>query len=166
MALVDCTIIVEPNNVAVSVAAAPTVQVSPAINEVQVQGAAGIRGPKGDKGEAVSTQSYEAGANLSGHRAVRISAGLAYYCDAANPAHLGKCIGITTGAVVAGEVATVQTIGPMTESSWTWAEGAVFVGTNGSLTQSLAGLAFIQQVGVALSATSIDINPQLSILIS
>lgn len=39
MALVDCTVIVHPNDAVVSPAAAAT---------VQVLGAAGIRGPKGD----------------------------------------------------------------------------------------------------------------------
>ena len=124
----------------------------------------GPQGPKGEPGDI--SQIHEAATNLSGHRAIRIAAGLAYYCDGTDSAHTGRCIGITQGAVSAGDDATVQTVGLMTEPSWTWTEGPVYVGANGVLTQSLAGLAFIQQVGLAVSATSIDINPQLPILIS
>lgn len=166
MALVDCTVTVHPNDVVVSTTAAASVQVSPVVNEVQVLGAAGIRGPKGEKGEATLTRTHEAGTHLSGHRAIRVSNGLAYTADGTNAAHAGRCIGITTGAVVQGADATIQTVGTITEPSWTWNDGAVFVGANGVLTQSLSGLAFVQQIGVATSPTSIDINPQLPILIS
>lgn len=124
----------------------------------------GPQGPKGDPGD--SSQAHEAGENLSGHRAIRVAAGLAYYCDGTDASHTGRCIGITTGAVLAGADATVKTVGLMTEPSWTWTEGPVFVGASGQLTQSLAGLSFIQQVGMAVSATSIDVNPQLPIRIS
>lgn len=163
MALVDCTVTVHPNDTVVSTSAAATVQVSPVVNEVQVQGAAGIRGPKG---EATSTQTHQAGTDLSGHRAVRVSGGLAYVADAGSKSHAGRCIGITTGAVTQGSVATIQTVGIMTEPSWSWAEGPIFVGAEGVLTQSVTGLKFIQQVGVSTSPTQIDINPQLPIVIS
>lgn len=124
----------------------------------------GPQGAKGDPGDI--SQIHEAGENLSGHRAIRVAAGLAYYCDGTNSAHTGLCIGITAGAATAGDDATVQTVGLMTEPSWTWTEGPVFVGASGILTQSLSGLAFIQQVGIATSATTLDINPQLPIRIS
>ncbi len=164
MALVDCTILVEPSQVAISLASAPTVQVAPVTANIVVEGLAGIRGPQGLPGIATSTDQYEAGQALSGHRAVRIRGGLAYYCDAAQTSDAGKAIGITVGAVLQGGLATVQTLGKLTEPSWNWNEGPVFVGPNGVLTQSTAGQAFTQQVGVAVSATSIDINPQLAII--
>jgi hypothetical protein len=109
-------------------------------------------------------QTYTAGTNLSGHRAVKIHLGTAVYCDAASASDAGKAIGITTGAALQGEQATVQIMAQMTEPSWTWTEGPVYVGAAGGLTQTVTDLAFIQQIGVAGSATSIDINPQLSIL--
>lgn len=126
----------------------------------------GPQGPKGNTGESVTTQTHKAGANLSGHRAIRVSGGLAHVADGTNAAHAGRCIGISTGAAVQGDDVTVQTAGAITEPGWTWTDGPVFVGADGILMQSLAGLAFVQQIGVATSATSIDINPQLPILIS
>ena len=47
MALVDCTILVDPSQVAVSLAAAPTVQVTPVTANIVVEGLVGIRGPSG-----------------------------------------------------------------------------------------------------------------------
>lgn len=48
MALVDCTILVDPSQVAVSLAAAPTVQVTPVTANIVVEGLVGIRGPAGE----------------------------------------------------------------------------------------------------------------------
>lgn len=166
MALVDVSISVDPSNVVVSSGAAQGISVSQVPNNINVAGAPGIRGPKGEDGQAVNIQTFEAGANLSGHRAIRVSAGLAYVCDGATAAHAGRCIGVSTGAAAQGDATLIQTIGVLTEPSWSWIEGPVFVGADGILTQSLAGLAFIQQVGVAVSSTTVDINPQLPILIS
>lgn len=126
----------------------------------------GPQGPKGDTGESVTTQTHEAGTNLSGHRAIRVSNGLAYVADGSNAAQAGRAIGISTGAALLGDDVTIQTAGSITEPSWSWTDGPVFIGVNGILTQSLVGLAFVQQVGVSTSATSLDINPQLPILIS
>jgi hypothetical protein len=50
MALVDCTIRVDPSQVVVSTSTAPTVTVSPVTAEIVVEGLAGIRGPKGEAG--------------------------------------------------------------------------------------------------------------------
>ena len=169
MALVDCTVTVHPNDTVVSTTAATSVQVSAAVNEVQVQGAAGIRGPKGEKGdpgEGFVTQAHPAGTTLSGHRALRVSGGLAYICDGADRVQAGRCIGIGLNAALEGDDVTIQTAGSVSEPSWNWSEGAVFVGVNGTLTQSLLGLAFIHQLGVATSPTQIDINPVSPILIS
>lgn len=126
----------------------------------------GPQGAKGDAGEATVTQSHEAATNLSGHRAIRVAAGLAYVCDGSNASHVGRAIGISTGAATAGDDVSVQTAGILTESSWSWTDGPVYVGASGVLTQSFAGLAYVHQIGMAVSATQIDINPLSPILIS
>jgi hypothetical protein len=207
MALVDCTVLVDPTQVVVSTGISativvspvtttivatgdPTVQlpphdipvsqitvsedvttsiiVEPVTTTVEVTGLAGIRGPQGEPGpagEGVVSQVHEAATNLSGHRAIRVVSGLAYVCDGSNASHAGRCIGISTGAVVAGDDVNIQTSGLLTEPSWNWADGPVYVGASGVLTQSLAGLAYIHQIGLAVSATQIDINPLSPILI-
>lgn len=111
-----------------------------------------------------TAQTYEAGENLSANRVVRVSNTLAYLCDAATSAHAGTVIGLTTGAALTGATATVQTAGLVQELTWTLTEGPVYVGADGQLTQTVTGLAFVQQIGVAISATQINIHPQLAIL--
>lgn len=51
MALVDTTIVVDPSNIIVSsVGTSSGITVSPVVEQIEVLGAAGIRGPKGDSG--------------------------------------------------------------------------------------------------------------------
>lgn len=131
------------------------------IIEVAQQGPRGIQGIPGPAGGSVIQ--VVAGETLSGHRAIRLSNGLAYYCDAANLAHAGTGIGVSTGAALIGETVNVQTLGTLSEPSWTWNDGPIYVGTNGQLTQSITGL-FMQQIGVATNATAMNINAQLSVI--
>jgi len=131
------------------------------IIEVAQQGPQGIQGIPGPAGG--STIQVVAGETLSGHRAIRLSHGLAYTCDAANLAHAGTGIGVSTGAALIGETVNVQTLGTLNEPSWTWNDGPIYVGNNGQLTQSITGL-FMQQMGVATNATAMNINPQLTVI--
>ena len=135
-------------------------------NLITTLGIPGPQGAKGEAGDAVVTQIHEAATNLSGHRAIRVVAGLAYVCDGGNASHVGRAIGVSTGAATAGFDVSVQTAGILTESGWAWTDGPVYVGASGVLTQSLSGLAYIHQIGIAVSATQIDINPLSPILIS
>lgn len=131
--------------------------------EVIVAGVQGPPGPRGEIGPAGgSAFTAPAGETLSGHRVVQLIDGQAYYCDADNPDHAGTAIGLTTGAALIGDEATIQTLGNLIEPSWSWTPGPVYLGSQGQLTQTPAGM-FLQQIGVALSTTSININPQLAI---
>lgn len=126
--------------------------------------APGPQGPKGDPGDAADTPTFESGESISAKRVIRVDGDLAYYADATNGAHAGKAIGISVGAASIGDTVTVRMTGMIDEPTWTLTEGPVYVGANGALTQSVTGLAFVQQIGVAVSATQININPQLAIL--
>jgi hypothetical protein len=104
-----------------------------------------------------------AGENLSGHRAIRSHLGLAYYCNALDTAHAGTAIGVSTGAALVGDPVNVQTLGNLTEPSWDWRDGLVSVGENGQLTQTITGV-FMQQIGVAVNQTELNINPQQAVI--
>lgn len=125
-------------------------------------------GPQGPPGAAGSAEAstFVAGENISGHALIKVVGGLAYQCDAATLGDAGKAIGIATGAVSVGGTVSVQQGGQMTEPSWAWTEGPVYVGSNGFLTQTVSGLTYLQQIGIALSATSVDIHPQLAIILT
>lgn len=100
-----------------------------------------------------------AGEALSGHRAVRFNAGSAFYADrtAANAAHAA---GITTGAAAMGAAVGVQIDGELTEPSWTWAPGPVWLGLTGFLTQVIPTSGSIVRIGTAKTATTIIVEPQ------
>lgn len=142
----------------------PSIQITEIKPELKIelvgpQGSQGIPGPAGG-----SIIQKEAGEILSGHRAVRISNNLVYYCDATNINHVGTVVGVTTSAATVGSIVNIQMLGNLIESGWGWNESAVFVGINGQLTQDLTGMLFVQQIGVAVSSTELNINPQLAVL--
>lgn len=158
--IIDSVVSVESvETVTSEVVEAETITVE--IIEVAQQGPRGIQGIPGPAGGSVVQ--VIAGETLSGHRAIRLSNGLAYYCDAMNLAHVGTGIGVSTGAALINETVNVQTLGTLSEPSWTWIDGPIYVGANGQLTQSITGL-FIQQIGVATNATAMNINAQLSVI--
>ncbi len=101
-----------------------------------------------------------AGASLGGHRVVAIIGGVAVYADKDTPSHRGAVRGITTQAVSNGGTTRVQVLGPMVEPSFAFAAGPVYVGSNGSLTQTVPTTGFLQQVAYAETATNIFVDPQ------
>lgn len=105
-----------------------------------------------------------AGVSLSALRAVTTnSSGEAVY---ASNDTLGNAqvVGITMGAASSGAQIGVKTFGPMSDASWNWTKGAVYLGTNGQLTQTApSGGAIIVQVGRALTATQLFVDVDTTI---
>jgi hypothetical protein len=136
------------------------------IGRVGPQGARGPAGADGLSGGANLTGT--AGGNISGHKVVRYdNAGLVQLADASILTHANKAVGITTGATTTGAEVTIQNGDLMVHNGWSWTiDTPVFLGTNGSLTQSTSGLAFTQVIGIANSATSITINIQPAIILA
>ena len=128
--------------------------------EVALQGPPGPPGAAGLSGGAGMTAI--AGEALGGHRAVVLdAAGAAFYADRATPAHFGRVAGITTGAAIIGASVSLARTGVLTEPSWAWTANApVFLGLTGLLTQIVPATGFLQVVGVALSATTLFVNPR------
>lgn len=105
-----------------------------------------------------------AGASLSALRAVTTNpSGEAVY---ASNDTLGNAqvVGITLGAASSGEQVGVKTFGPITDAYWSWTKGAVYLGTNGQLTQTAPSSgAIIVQVGRALTATQLFVDVDTTI---
>jgi hypothetical protein len=136
-----------------------TVVVVPSPPIVVVPVGVGLQGPPGSPGDGpVAT----AGETLGGHRCVVIdAAGLAWYASGTNPAHLGRFAGVTLGAATAGAQAALARVGPVTEPSWAWTpDTPVFLSINGLLTQTVPTAGFLPVIGIALSPTSLFINPR------
>lgn len=112
-------------------------------------------GPQGPAGSVGYTG--VAGEDLSGQRVVTARDGLLYYADQASDVDIA---GITTGAALAGESVTLVPMGKVTEPSWAWTKGAVYLGTNGHLTQEAPMTGYLVRLGWAMDAHTILLQPE------
>lgn len=68
-------------------------------------------------------------------------------------------IGISTTSGNAGETITVKTSGQLTDASWSWTKGTIYLGSNGVLTQTApSNGSIIVHVAKAITATTIIID--------
>lgn len=68
-------------------------------------------------------------------------------------------IGISTTSGNAGETITVKTSGQLTDESWSWTKGTIYLGSNGVLTQTApSNGSIIVHVAKAITATTIIID--------
>lgn len=122
----------------------------------------GLPGPVGPPGPVGGSGLGTASRPLSGHRVVTpLEDGSLDYASNDNPGHLAAPLWVTaTAAGTGGEIEFVV-IGLMTEPSWSWTPGPVYLGVNGVLTQTppaAPAAAFLAQVGFATSATSLFVD--------
>lgn len=105
-----------------------------------------------------------AGVSLSALRAVTTNpSGQAVYASTDTLGN-AQVVGITMSAAGAGEQVGVKTFGTMSDAGWNWTKGAVYLGTNGQLTQTAAtGGAISVQVGRALTATQLFVDVDTTI---
>lgn len=127
----------------------------------------GTQGPPGPPGPSGLVNNALAGATLSGHRAVKFDGqSRLVYVDGTDVADIGKVIGVTTGAAVAGDVGYYQGAGEHIEPTWNWTPGLpVFFGAAGVLTQTPPTSGFMQVVGRAVTPTKLflRIEPALAL---
>ena len=128
------------------------------IIEVPERGLPGVAGASG-----ASTIERIAGQILGGHRAVWINAGQAFYASADDLTSSELVAGITTMAVSSGDSVVIQNAGEITEPSWNWSQGVVYLGLNGQLTQTPPSSGVNTEIGVALSATKLLVRIQRAI---
>ena len=101
---------------------------------------------------------------IHGRRAVSAALGLVYHPALATPADGVNVYGIAANAAVDGDTVEVHTQGPMTDASWTWVAGPVYVADEGVLSQTAPTMGWIVTVGMAIAPDTIDIHIQLPIL--
>ena len=140
-----------------------TIRVSSETTVVRISGSVGPSGPPGSAGATYLT--ITAGEDLGGHRAVVLSAGQAVYADNTAAAHANRVIGITTGAATSGSGATIQSAGELTGMTGLTVDAPIYLSTAGTLTQTAPTTGFIQQLGIALSATAMLVEIQPAIIL-
>lgn len=159
------TVVVDASRVQIVETLGETIELTQRVVEVVSAGVQGPAGPAGAPGTGGSSSvTYTAGEALGGHRGVLVDTGVAYYADSSVVADIGKLVGITTGAVSMGADAVVLTSGEITEPSWTWVPGPVYLGLTGLLTQTPPATGFIQVVGIAMTATVLLVRIQDPVL--
>lgn len=131
------------------------------------QGPAGAQGAQGiSAGAILRTVSTPVG----GHRLVVSIAGQVLYADPSNIAHMGKLLGITMGAAIAGGSVEIRSDGEVQEPSWSFVvDQPVYLGASGLPTQvvpSAPGAAFLQVIGFASASNRVLINPFQPITLS
>lgn len=86
------------------------------------------------------------------------SSGLAKYATTDTLAN-AVVIGISTTAANTGQNITIKTSGQITDASWNWAKGAIYLGANGALTQTApTGGSIVVHVAKAITATTLIID--------
>lgn len=130
-------------------------------------GIPGPPGPPGPAGSAALLAAGEATIPLSGHRVVTPGPdGMLGYASNDDPDHLAAPLWVTLGAAGAGAPVSALMIGPLTEPSWNWTPGPVYLGINGMLTQTpptAPAALFLAQVGAAIGPTTIIVDRSPSI---
>jgi len=119
------------------------------------RGLQGIPGPAG--GEAVQRL---AGEVISALQAVYELNGQVHLLDYRDDAHIDLLLGITLTAAGAGAPVNVQRSGVLEDSNWSWTPGRVWLGPDGSLTQTPPADGYCVLIGSATSATRLTLNLQ------
>lgn len=126
--------------------------------------AAGLRGPaglQGIPGPAGGTAfARTAGEILSALRVVYEIDQEVFYLDPDDEDHIDLLLGITLTAADIGTQVNVQRYGVIEDSAWNWSLGRVWLGANGTLTQTPPLFGFDVLIGYAVSPTRITLNIQ------
>lgn len=103
--------------------------------------------------------SLTAAVNLSALRAVTTDgSGNAVYASN-DTASNAVVVGITFTSALAGQSVQIKTSGIIEDAGWTWTKGPVFLGTNGTLTQTApTGGAVVVPIGRAIATTKLQID--------
>jgi len=132
------------------------------------QGVPGLTGPPGAAGSSAIFATGDAATSLSGHRVVTPNPdGTLRYATNDDIGDLFAPLWITTGAAASGDPADAIVFGPLIEPSWSWTPGPVYLGVNGTLTQTPPEppAVFLAQIAIATGPTAlfVDRNPSIKL---
>jgi hypothetical protein len=135
-------------------------------SEMTIEFPVSLVGPAGQDGADApgTTQTWEAGENLSAGRGVLILGGVALYFQPNNTAHRGLLYGITTTSATAGNDVNIQLLGEVTDPAFSFSTGSmIWVGSDGELFEAVQS-GTIQKAGIAVAADKIKIDFSIQIV--
>jgi hypothetical protein len=112
----------------------------------------------GDDAVSENTISAIAGENISIYRVVYIENDKVYLADKNTLTSRHKILGITIETQSINNLIDIKIAGSVTNASWNWNPGNVYVGSNGALTQVEPTSGYIVQIGIALNQTTVLID--------
>jgi hypothetical protein len=121
-------------------------------------------GPQGSTGISTGIVEVLAGEVVGGQRPVSLLGGQAYATDISSVESAITCIGVSLHAADAGATLRVQCGGLMTEPTWTWSNGPVYVSDTKTLTQTPPATGALIHVGIAQAPTGLVIEPAQPIM--
>lgn len=133
----------------------------PSTGSISVLESVGLKGDKGDPGEAY--RQYISSGSISGHRVVSLNAsGQVEYTNPTDKPSISRIVGVTLNAASLGGTLNVVKNSEVTEPSWNWnTNSAVYLAANGSLTQTVPtkqDVTFLVVVGFPISPTTLFVN--------
>jgi hypothetical protein len=110
---------------------------------------------------------FEAGEIVSALKVIRISAlGRAVKASSANLADINRAIAVAVTAAIQGQNLISVTAGEIENAFWNWMPSApIFLGLDGTLTQTPPDSGFLQIIGNAETATKMKVNIQQGVLL-
>lgn len=119
----------------------------------------GPAGPAGPAGPTGGTATVTAGENISALRVLRGHADGKYRLCRLQNDDFGTAICLSITAATADNPINVIYFGTHTDALWTWSVNTpIFLGANGSLTQTPSNTIYNQIVAIPISETVIKIN--------
>ncbi|PKM30241.1 MAG: hypothetical protein CVV07_07435 [Gammaproteobacteria bacterium HGW-Gammaproteobacteria-11] len=153
----DCYALEVERDYAVTVDAEPDVIV---ITDGE-QGPPGVTGEPGPAGGSAIQR--VAGVAISALQVVYEASGAVYPLSYLDDENIEFLLGIALTAADQGNPLNIQRSGVVNDSAWSWTPGPVWLGANGALTQTPPSDGFDVAIGVAVSATRLNLNLQFPI---
>ncbi|MEO5341106.1 MAG: hypothetical protein H7837_11430 [Magnetococcus sp. MYC-9] len=122
-----------------------------------------------DRVNSVADSSFVAGVTVGGERFVALTDdGTIVHADASNMDHALRLCGLTMHSGTAGEPVQVRRLGLVEYQGWSWDPGrpAIFLGSNGLLTQTMPTSGFSCVVGHCESPTKLFIQIQPAVVLA
>lgn len=95
-----------------------------------------------------------AGVDISGHSVViKSGTGTVSLADHNLLSHIHQVLGVSLNSATQGTEVQVQSFGLITEPSWNWIDGPVYLGVGGQLSQTPPTTGFLLIVGTAMAPT-------------
>lgn len=106
-----------------------------------------------------------AGENIGALKAIVLDINGTAFISDKDDASVDATIGISVVGGLATQLVSIQVGGELTDNSWNWNTGAIYLGDNGNLTQVVPNTGSIFKLGVAIGPISMIIEPQLIALL-